>query len=112
MGASRLAGLATYLAARHEAILQAWEKAVESDPQVAIASTVSITHFRDLIPEILRSFERRLLAGLGSAAADRQERDERQDMAEHGLHRWQQGFSLHELVREWGHLQVCGLDEI
>jgi signal transduction histidine kinase len=28
-------------------------------------------------------------------------------MSSHGLHRWQQGFRLRELTREWGHLQRC-----
>ena len=30
----------------------------------------------------------------------------------HGLHRWQQGYRLPELVREWGHLQLCLFDEL
>jgi signal transduction histidine kinase len=25
----------------------------------------------------------------------------------HGLHRWQQGYRLQELMHEWGHLQIC-----
>jgi hypothetical protein len=25
----------------------------------------------------------------------------------HGLHRWQQGYRLQELMHEWGHLQLC-----
>jgi signal transduction histidine kinase len=32
--------------------------------------------------------------------------------AEHGLHRWQQGYHQRETIREWGHLQYCVLQEL
>ena len=32
--------------------------------------------------------------------------------AAHGAHRWQQGYDLPELTREWGHLHFCLLDEL
>jgi signal transduction histidine kinase len=28
------------------------------------------------------------------------------------LQRWQQGYQLRELIREWGHLQICVADEL
>ena len=33
-------------------------------------------------------------------------------MCEHGLQRWQQGYQLRELIREWGHLQISVADEL
>ncbi|MFP5284779.1 MAG: sensor histidine kinase, partial [Thermoanaerobaculia bacterium] len=39
-------------------------------------------------------------------------REHEKDISDHGLHRWQQGYSLRELIREWGHLQLCVLDEL
>ena len=32
--------------------------------------------------------------------------------AEHGTHRWQQGYQLTETMREWGHLHMSLLAEI
>jgi signal transduction histidine kinase len=104
----RLTELASYLAARHEEILQAWREAAEADPEMVTASVVSLTHFRDLIPDILRAYERELRTGLAEAAEEEKETE----IADHGLHRWQQGYSLRELIREWGHLELCVLDEL
>ena len=28
------------------------------------------------------------------------------------MQRWQQGYQLRELIREWGHLQICVADEL
>lgn len=105
----QLTALASYLADRQDAIVQTWLKVVEEDPEVETASTLSLTHLRDIIPRILDNFERLLRSGLQSADTERKEDKE---VAEHGLHRWQQAYSLRELVREWHHLQVCVLDEL
>jgi hypothetical protein len=37
---------------------------------------------------------------------------EHKGITSHGLHRWQQGFRLRELTREWGYLQLCVVDEV
>jgi signal transduction histidine kinase len=31
---------------------------------------------------------------------------------EHGLQRWQQGYQLRDLTREWGHLHMCMMEEL
>src|SRR6185369_5338978 len=33
-------------------------------------------------------------------------------VCDHGLQRWQQGYQLRELVREWGNLQICVAEEL
>lgn len=57
------------------------------------------------------TFAQRLRAGLRregvAAAAERTK-----DAEAHGLQRWQQGYRLREVTREWGHLQRCLLDEL
>lgn len=101
----QLKKLALHLEERREAILQAWEKAVEEDPQLKTASSLSFSHFRDLMPKVLENFEDRLKStGLDESALGAEERDR---VIDHGLHRWQQGFSLHELILEWKHLQLA-----
>ena len=106
-----LAALASYLAEQRDPILKAWREAVDRDPALTTATTVSRAQFNDHIPEVLDAFERELrLVGSDAKAGARAE--EQHSAAEHGLHRWQQGYDQRETMREWGHLQVCLLDAI
>jgi len=101
--------LATYLAQQRESILKAWREAVNCDPEVSTASTLSHAQFNDHIPDVLDAFERELrgLESQTDALAS-----EQQSAAEHGLHRWQQGYDQRETMREWNHLHLCVLDAI
>ncbi|HEY4338611.1 MAG TPA: sensor histidine kinase [Steroidobacteraceae bacterium] len=108
---SQLNGLADHLQAVRSQILQGWQDAVARDPQLTTASTISRTQFNDHIPQVLDSFEHRLRAR--NTTEKRHARDEqRENAAEHGLHRWQQGYDQSETMREWGHLHVCVLTEL
>lgn len=104
--------LAGHLASRREALLDAWGEAVKTDPELQTASYLSFTHFRDLMPKILKGFERRLRTVGDPAAQDELEQEEHERTLDHGVHRWSQGFALHELVREWHHLQLVVLREL
>lgn len=106
----QLRALAGHLAQRREALVQIWEKAVQDDPELKTPDSLSVTHFRDLIPKVLESFEERLrTTGFDEATLASEERER---VIEHGVHRWEQGFSLHELVREWQHLQLTVQEEL
>ena len=106
----QLKALAAHLAGRREALMQVWGKAIQDDPELKTPDSLSITHFRDLIPKVLESFEERLrTTGFDEAALASEEHDR---VIEHGVHRWEQGFSLHELVREWQHLQLAVQEEL
>jgi signal transduction histidine kinase len=105
----QLAALASHLAQQRDSILQAWREAVNRDPQVTTASTISRAQFNDHVPEVLDAFEMEL-RGIGSGDSIRWA--EQQSAAEHGLHRWQQGYDQRETMREWGHLHLCVLDAI
>lgn len=104
--AEELAVLASYLKTRRDAVLKVWEEVVDSDPESHVGATLSSTHLRDVLTEILEDFERRL-----SAWAEEPSKEEEHSLA-HGSHRWQQGYSLRELVREWGYLQRCMMAEL
>jgi signal transduction histidine kinase len=106
-----LAALARHLAARRAAILRSWQRSVEADPELTTSSGLSRTQFTDHIPQILSAFERRLQARdqLEKAVATE---DQRSSAAEHGIHRWQQGYHQRETIREWGHLQYCVLNAL
>ncbi|HEX5716482.1 MAG TPA: sensor histidine kinase [Thermoanaerobaculia bacterium] len=106
----QLKALAAHLTERREALMQVWEKAVQDDPELKTPDSLSVTHFRDLIPKVLESFEDRLrTTGLDESVLSAEERER---VIEHGVHRWEQGFSLHELVREWQHLQLTVQEEL
>ncbi len=66
----------------------------------------------DHIPQVLDAFERKLRSRPGGTEAQAADREKKQEEIKHGLHRWQQGYRLPELMREWGHLQLCLFDEL
>lgn len=103
-----LAELASYLASRRQAILDGWRLAVLGDAGLETAAQISVLHFENLIPKILDKFEQRLR----TASERPPSPSEEQNSFEHGTHRWQEGYSIQEMVREWGHFQICVTDEL
>jgi len=107
----QLLALALHLAARRDAVLQAWRTAVDADPALTTPSSLPRSQFNDHIPGLLDAFERRLKVWprTESAASGARRTD---NAASHGLQRWQQGYLLREVTREWGHLQLSLADEL
>jgi len=56
----QLAALAVHLAARREAIMQAWRKAVDRDPEMTTGASLPRAQLNDHIPELLAAFGDRL----------------------------------------------------
>ncbi len=108
---ARLKDLARYLEGRRESILAAWQCAVDMDPSLTTASTITRAQFIDHIPAVLDAFQRRLAAE-SPADVVRARKDQDDSAAEHGLHRWQQGYNQPETMCEWGHLHLCLLQEL
>jgi signal transduction histidine kinase len=103
--------LAGHLAVRRTAILRLWRTSVGSDPQLPTASSLPRTQFYDHIPGVLDAFQQKLQAWPAKESASAEEK-QKEDAASHGLVRWQQGFHLREVTREWGYLHLCLLDEL
>lgn len=95
-----LIALADQLTQRREAILQAWRASVAADATLTTGASLPHTQLNDHIPAVLEGFEEQL-------RAPRVETAHLGDAAAHGLHRWQQGFGLAEVVRELGRLNEC-----
>jgi len=108
---SELAALAVHLAARRADVLRAWQVSVELDPELTTSSSLSRAQFNDHIPQVLEAFERRLQAENSTEREDAIA-DQKTSAAEHGLHRWQQGYNQRETICEWGHLHSCVLTEL
>lgn len=108
----QFAALGDYFAARREAILQAWRKADRADPDQTTGRSLTLGQFLDHIPEMLDAFEYRLRSRPGGMDAVAAEATKKNEGVKHGLHRWQQGYRLQELINECGHLQLCLCDEL
>ena len=99
--------LSGHFAAQRKAILQAWRKADRADPEQTTGRSLTLGQFHDHIPEMLDAFELRLRSRPGGADAQTADGDKKEEGVKHGLHRWQQGYRLQELINECGHLQLC-----
>jgi signal transduction histidine kinase len=113
--AAQMSALADALPARHQVILDAWREMVAADSELATASTLSVLHFENRIPEVLEEFEEALRRAGDRGEGGEPERStpgEQQRFTEHAMHRWKQGYSLREMIQEWSHLQVCVLREL
>lgn len=108
----RLEALADYLAVRRKAIMLAWRRAIGDDPEQTTAHSLNLGQLKDHIPQVLDSFEGDLRSSQGVLQSQASDADEKRQAVKHGLHRWQQGYRLQELVSEWGHLQLCLFEEL
>ncbi|HZT01146.1 MAG TPA: HAMP domain-containing sensor histidine kinase [Steroidobacteraceae bacterium] len=102
--------LSTYLGQRREHLLHLWREAVRRDAELTTSAGLSRSALDDHIPSILDDFAQRLRVGRAHRAWA--ELQQRRDAAEHGLHRWQQGYDIREALREWGHLESVILHEL
>lgn len=108
---SQLSALARELLERRDAILEAWRNAGEPAVERSIASSLSRAQFNDHVPAVLDCLAHTIEAWPDEETAlAGQIQTER--VCEHGLQRWQQGYQLRELIREWGHLQIVVADEL
>ena len=106
-----LAALADHLFSRRSAILENWRCAIDNDAALITASTLVRKEFFDHIPAVLDAFEEILRARyLVQKAAAGEEQKAR--AAEHGLHRWHHGYNQQDVMREWGHLHLCLVNEL
>ncbi|MBV9868824.1 MAG: sensor histidine kinase [Abitibacteriaceae bacterium] len=106
--------LSKHLQQRRAAILHAWKMRAEADPVLSTASQLTRSQFLDGIPTWLMAFNARLCALDTSAGHSDDEEVEqvREEGREHGSHRWEQGYDLREVTREWGHLHYCLIEEM
>src|SRR5579863_4211027 len=107
----QLNAVSKHLHQHRDQLLRAWRAAVEADPELTTSSSLSRIDLDDHLPSILTTFEDRLRAD-NAVIAVKVDVDQRTHAAEHGSHRWQQGYDFRETLREWGHLQLALLAEL
>ena len=108
----QLAALSDLLAAGKEAILTAWRKLDGANPEQKTGRSLTLGQFMDHIPAILANYGHKLRCRRDGAAARAAEVEEEEDGVKHGLHRWQQGYRLKELISECGNFQICVFEEL
>lgn len=108
---ARLEALATWLHSQRAELMARWRAAAESDPELTIVSSLTRLQFNDHIPGVLDVFEGKLRAWPAPDNA-RTAEQERAQVSGHGLERWQQGYQLREVTREWAHLQSVLMDAL
>lgn len=100
---------ATELWEQREQILQLWHANVEADGTLHDNMQLSWQQFADHIPYILQTLcEQWREWPLAHKASER----ERQTARSHAQHRWQQGYNIRSLTREWGHFNSALLETI
>jgi signal transduction histidine kinase len=107
----QLDALAEYLSRARERILDAWCQRVDRDPTLTTASRLTQAPFIDHLPLVIDA----LCAKLRSQPDDDRTEPqplERKAAESHALTRWQQGYDMRTIVREWGHLNTCLVQEI
>lgn len=97
--------LAERLGQRRQSIVEDWKARAEADPALARVSTLSRREFLDHVPRILAIFEAEICALADAAPGGGSRESGPRQMRKHGLNRWQQGFSISEVVRDWNHLR-------
>lgn len=109
-GTGRVA-LGRHFRARASAVVAAWRAAVAADPSLKTGASLPRAQLEDHLPGWLDAFAAVLEQPAG-AASTRADVAEKADARAHGLQRWQQGYDLHEVTREWGCMHRCLVAEM
>jgi signal transduction histidine kinase len=91
-------GLANYLSTCERTIIDAWIRAVKSDPEIPSGQKLTPDELSDHLPALFDDLIDCLQTSAPEAARERV----RQEAHRHGNQRWNQGYQLIELLRELG----------
>jgi len=97
--------LVGFLRTRRESFFNKWREVCSRDESLSSKASFSREEFNDQVPVLLNILEQRLLK-------EPESDDVLKVASEHGLHRWQSGYELHELIIEFEYLFKILLDQI
>jgi len=89
-----------------EQIVASWLEAVHDDPRLKTGDTLSEPQLKDHVPKLVESFIEFVHSGAASAA-----HDAKSDAGNHGQERWDQGYSIREVLLEIYWLRTILFDE-
>jgi hypothetical protein len=93
--------LADFLRARRDEIIRVWMDKVSADPAIHTGALTS-AQLRDHMPRIIDDMAHAVRNHGREGATAQFDKD----AEKHGAERWQQGFEVHELLREIMHLRA------
>jgi signal transduction histidine kinase len=111
IGAQR-AALGAHFKARTDALIDAWRTAIAADPKLTTNESLPRAQLVDHLPLWLETFAKALIAPPSPSTGASASAEETRNAEAHGLQRWQQGYDLHEVTREWAALHRCLVDEL
>lgn len=99
--------LARFLLRRRDTILELWTQKVEERGDHTNLLKMTRAEFQDHIPAVLNvlHLELRQRAGDTDDLVD-------ESASQHGAHRWQQGFDVLQVIKDWGELHQALLEQI
>jgi len=106
---AQLALLSAALLHNSDILMDDWRRRANADKGFASSSHLKRRQFLDHIPRVLEALCRKIHSW--PAVPPVSEKDD-SAATSHAQQRWQQGYDLHSLVREWGHLNSCLVDAI
>jgi signal transduction histidine kinase len=104
--------LADHVGRHREAMVLAWQRAIQRDAELTDGKSLPRAELIDHIPAMLAAFERSLRAAATVGDVATQVPGQEQPAAAHGLQRWRQGYDLREVARELGKLNECVVLEL
>lgn len=93
-------GLRRFFERRHDRIIEDWRTSTGEDAEMQRAHHLTRSQFLDHIPQVLELLDEYL----GAPEVDHGYFEKQTSL--HGHRRWKQGFSLEELIYDWGHLRA------
>lgn len=106
-----LCRLADQLLRKRSDLIDDWRRRAKADEQLPTLNTLSKKEFLDHIPHVLDVLDQQMRSyGRDDPYGLSQKKSEKMEV--HGLSRWQQGFSISEVVRDWNHLRRAILEEL
>jgi signal transduction histidine kinase len=106
-----LTALADHIGRHRDALVLAWQRAIQRDPELNDGDSLPRAELIDHIPAMLAAFERSLRQA-AAEGPDIVRAADQEPAAKHGLQRWKQGYNLREVARELGKLNACVILEL
>lgn len=106
-----LCRLADHLLQNRTKLIDDWRDRAMHDELLPTLNTLGRKEFLDHIPHVLDVLDQQMRSYHDASLPELAEKKE-EKMEIHGLSRWQQGFSVTEVVRDWNHLRCAILDAI
>jgi signal transduction histidine kinase len=106
-----LTALADYIGSHREAMVLAWQRAIQRDPALTDGDSLPRAELIDHIPAMLATFECSLRQA-ADEVPDAAQPAGQEPAAAHGLQRWKQGYDLREVARELAKLNECVILEL